>query len=470
MRVASLLLVLFGCAHKAPPPEPPPGPVVSALDALDWAAIEAETVELLSMMIRHDTRNPPGAEHELAVALGEWLGERGVASEVWPMGDGRSNLVARVPGTSDKAPLCLLSHLDVAEVEADRWEHDPFSGDVIDGEIWGRGALDMKGVGAVHAQIMALVAQGQVQVDRELVLLAVADEEVDNQGAKAVAERWSEIGCSHLLNEGGMGIRDALFDGETLFGISVAEKGALWLRVSADGPPGHGSTVTSGESPENLLKLVDRLEKYKPKDTVPDSLLMSFQQAGTLHGGLIGSILRTPWAVKSLAMGKLRSNDTIRATLRNTVHLTGFGGAMQPNVVPGTSWFQLDIRLLPGIEPAAFLDETIRPLLGDAAEIEVLHAQVGNQSPVDDPLFIALTQFAVEGRDDAAAGPILSPGFTDSIYFRELGVHAYGFAPFEVTVELGDGFHGDNERLPVEELPRGVRRLLGAILLFDQVG
>ncbi|MFN7147191.1 MAG: M20/M25/M40 family metallo-hydrolase, partial [Myxococcota bacterium] len=360
-------------------------------------------------------------------------------------------------------PLCLLSHIDVATFETDKWPADrgPLSGAIVDGEVWGRGALDMKGLGAVQAMTMVELARLGVPLRRDVILLAVADEEVDNAGmVDLVKHHWDRIGCSHVLNEGGLGIRDLLFPGQTVYGISVAEKGLLWVRMVATGEAGHGSSPNPDSAPSRLRRALAALERYRPKPSMHASLRELFRNVSDTRGGLVRWILRHP----KLLYGRLSAENAGRALLTDTIHVTGFQGGLAPNVVPSEVSANLDCRLLPGTTPDAMLERLRKLVPDDNIRFDVLQKADANESPTDDPFYRALARHVVLGRTDAVAGPALSIGFTDSLLLRPLGVRAYGLAPFEVTVEEAETQHGHGEHVSVQNLRNGLRVLLGAVV------
>lgn len=434
----------------------------------DWAEVGRDTARLLSHYLRVDTMNPPGNETQGARFILSWLAERGVQGEIWELAPGRGSVVARVAGRGQQPPLCLLSHIDVATAEDERWPEGkgPLSGTIDErGEVWGRGALDMKGLGAVEMMVMALAAQHEVPLNRDLVLLAVADEEVGNRGIQHIADRWEEIGCSHVVNEGGIGIADMLFDGQTVFPISVGEKGVLWTRMVASGEPGHGSVPLPDQAPERIARAADALRSRKVKPTWDPALLELLANVGAHRGGAAGAVLQDPALVKLLLRGRLMGNPLTRAGLTDTAHVTGFGGAEQPNVVPSEVWANVDSRLLPGTTPAAMLAELQATVDDPGVRFEVIQALDASVSTwTDDPFYQALAARVVEGEAHAVAGPVISVGFTDSIVLRPLGVAAYGLAPFVVTPEELATMHGDGEHVSIENLRRGVRVLWNAVL------
>jgi acetylornithine deacetylase/succinyl-diaminopimelate desuccinylase-like protein len=442
---------------------PPPIPVLP----IDWAAAGDETARLLSDYIRVDTTNPAGNEQRGADFLAARLAAVGIPSVQIEHAPGRTSLVARLDGADTEPPLCLLSHLDVASAEPEHWPEGkgPLSGTIEDGIVWGRGALDMKGLGAVQAMTMIELARLGVPLRRDVILLAVADEEVDNTGMIEIAEKhWPSIGCSQVINEGGLGIKDLLFDGQTVFGISVAEKGLLWVRMVATGPAGHGSNPNPESAPARLGRAVEALDAYRPKPSMHGALRELFWNVGGTRKGLYRYALRHP----KLIFGRLLAQNAGRALLTDTINVTGYGspggGVLAPNVVPSEVYANLDCRLLPGTAPAAMLAR-LRALVPDPlVRFDVLQQREANESPTDDPFYRALARHVVAGRTDAVAGPALSIGFTDSLILRPLGVRAYGLAPFEVTVEQAETQHGHGEHISVENLRNGLRVLLGAVV------
>jgi acetylornithine deacetylase/succinyl-diaminopimelate desuccinylase-like protein len=415
-----------------------------------------------------DTSNPPGNELLGAKYLAALLSKEGIESEFIEHRPGRASLIARLRGNGTEAPLCLLSHIDVVPANASAWPEGkgPFSGTIDDeGMIWGRGALDMKGMGAIQLMTMLLLKRLGVPLRRDIVLLAVADEEVDNFGAREIAEKhWDKVGCSHLVNEGGLGIRDLFIEGQTLFAISVAEKGLLWVRMVARGEAGHGSTPLPGRAPDRLVRALGKLSSREDDPYITPSLYQMLAEAGHHAGGIEGFVLRRPSLVNLMVMDKLLANPPARAAITNTVSVTGFEGSEGVNVVPSEVAALLDCRLLPGKSPATMLAE-LRSIIDDPEiELQILQASPATENDWDDPLYRALVRHTLDGRPHAAAGPILSPGFTDSIFFRKRGVKAYGLIPFEVTKEEAATMHGRNERVSVANVRDGLKVLYRAVV------
>ena len=462
-----LSLLLIGCRLKVA--LPPAAPIdSSAITArIDWEEAGEEAAVLLSEYIQVDTVNPPGNELAGAMFFSEWLQAEGIPYTIDEFAPGRANLVARLSGQGGDAPLCLISHIDVVTSEAEKWDADrqPLSGARVDGYVWGRGALDMKGMGAIELLTLIWLKRLEVPLQRDVILLAVADEEVDGLGIQRAVETWDEIGCSHVINEGGMGLIDMLFEGQTVYPISVAEKGAIWLKMIARGEPGHGSTPRANTAPRQLIAAANALATRPIDYQITDDLMEFLVSMGKDQGGLSGFVMQRPPLVNRLVKPKLVDNPLTRAVMINTVNLTGFSsGEHKPNVVPSEVYALLDCRILPGVSPDEAIAE-IQALVGPDIELQVINARAGNLSPwADDPLYQAMVrQVHAEGR---VAGPVTSPGFTDSIYLRPLGVKAYGFVPFELTGEEMTGFHGNRERVSEENLERGLRILLSVVVEF----
>lgn len=437
---------------------------------VDWDAATAEATTVLQDYLRTDTTNPPGNETRGAEYLAGLMEAEGIPWEIFESAPGRGNLVARLEGSSDEGGLCLLSHIDVVEAEPDKWPQGkgPLSGTLDqDGILWGRGALDMKGMGAIEAMTLILLKRHQVPLRRDVVLLAVADEEMGNGGMEYMVEHhWEDLGCSHFVNEGGVGLKSMFFDDQDILTISTGEKGVVWLRMVATGEPGHGSTPRSGQAPEALLRAVERIQSREAKPNWRPELMNLLHAVGTDHGGLSGFVLRHPALVKLALKKKLMGNPLTRATLTDTVNITGFGGAMAHNVVASEAWVNLDCRLQPGTDPDAFQAE-LEALVDDPSiRFERVHTLNAAVSPVDDPLYQALARRGEEVFPNAVAGPVLSVGFTDTIFARDKGARGYGLEPFMLTQEDLETMHGHGERISVNNLGKGLQVLFMATVDF----
>jgi acetylornithine deacetylase/succinyl-diaminopimelate desuccinylase-like protein len=530
---AGVIVVLCGGCATVPPPPAAPEPAQlksgALLEAMDWKAAGDEAFDDLRLYLMAPTTNPPGNERPGAEVLKALLEKDGIEVELWPLGEApmapvaepgdgeagappssasappegappegappesaisnsntaaaepqRVNLVARLKpdGPPREGPLCLVSHMDVVTAEEARWPagQGPYSGAITRDErggevLWGRGALDMKGMGLLEVEVLRWLKRLEVKLAREVIVLAVADEEVASAGMiDAIERRWDELRCTHAINEGGLGVRDALFEGQTAFTISVGEKGVLWVRMKAEGPPGHGSTPVDGRAPGKLLEAMTRVARREDEPVIHPALYELLAASGREKGGVEGFILERPTLVDWLVLDRLLSKPLTRAIINDTVNLTGYGGAEKPNVVPSEVYAQYDIRLLPGRKPAEVLTE-LKALVGEmpGVSFEVLDERLAAVSEWDDPVYRTLAHHAVavaqrHGEKRVVAGPLISPGFTDSILLRAKGVRAYGFVPFIVTAEEAATMHGDGERVSKENVTRGLETLLRAVI------
>lgn len=438
-------------------------------DAVDWKKAGDETVEVLRGYLRVDTTNPPGNETRGAEYLAEILEREGIPYEILEYAPGRGNLIARLdPPRAEEAPLCLLSHIDVVTAEADKWPKGkgPLSGALDEqGYIWGRGALDMKGLGALELMTMVWLKRLHVPLRRSVILLAVAAEESDSGGVQFIADRhWGRIRCSHVVNEGGLGIKDLLLPGQTVYTISVAEKGVLWLEMTAHGEAGHGSTPVPGRAPERLVRAIEKLYARDPEPVIHPSIYELAARVGEDAGGLSGFVLRRPALVRMFVLGRLLEKPPARATLFDTCNVTGFKGMKEPNVIPSEVSAILDCRVLPGTRPVDLYVELKKTIDDPKVTFRVIDQMPAGESTWDDPFFSALARHAVDGRPHVVAGPALSPGYTDSLHLRRKGARCYGFTPFEVEQEEMNGFHGRNERVSVANVHRGIRALFRAVV------
>src|ERR1700752_137049 len=430
------------------------GPTCRAAD-VDWAKVRAEAVQLLQELIRIDTTNPPGNERAAALYLQKLLESDGIETRVLVVAPGRANLYARIKGDGSRRPLILLSHTDVVMAEPQRWTVPPFSGELRDGFIYGRGATDMKGTATVHVTLMRLLKRLNVPLKRDLILLAVADEEAGGMGASSIIEKYPELirGAEFLLNEG-----DVVYvkDGKgQQYGVDVMEKAALWLKIIAKGPADHGSIPLANSSVERLLRALERLRRWETPIQVSSAVAESYrmraqQQTDPVLRNAYSNLER---AFKNPALRKkLLSDGTLNAEVRNTFTITGLQGSDKVNVIPGVAWAQIDARLLPGETPAGFMAKLRRVLNDPELEIETLGASTPTGSRADTALMHAIRKVAARHDPGVPVIPTMLTSSTDSAKFRSAGITAYGFEPFKLDDGELNRSHGDDERVSVENL------------------
>ncbi|HXE57350.1 MAG TPA: M20/M25/M40 family metallo-hydrolase [Gemmatimonadales bacterium] len=429
--------------------------------APDFDALADEAARLLGEYLRIPTVNPPGRETEGARWLQAVLRREGIEAEILESAPGRGNLYARLRGTGRKRPIVLLSHIDVVPAVPARWTVDPFAGAVRDGHVWGRGALDMKGQAVVQLVTLLALKRRGVPLSRDVIFIANADEETGSTGADWFTTHRAELvrDAEFLINEGGENRLGA--DGRTVYyGVAVTEKVPCWVRLTARGTPGHGSRPTPDNPVARIARALGRIAAYETPLQVTPPVRQFFRdlaarEADPRRRAWLAdpdAALRDPAAVAFFT-----SDLYFNAILRNTISITGMTGSNKTNVIPPEASAELDIRLLPGVDPAAFLAELRRVIADDSIEVTRLSPdRRATSSPLEGPLIDAIRR-AVEALEPGAlvTTPMLT-GYTDSYYYRRLGIAAYGLEPFRLTEADDRGVHGNDERVSLANLRFGV--------------
>jgi acetylornithine deacetylase/succinyl-diaminopimelate desuccinylase-like protein len=417
-------------------------------------SLRQEVTGLLQELIRVDTTNPPGNETAAAELLRAYLEENGVACELYARVPERANLVARIPGRGDGPSLLLLSHTDVVLADPAEWSADPFGGELRDGEIWGRGALDMKGQVAASAVAIASLAREGFEPEGDLIFAACADEEVGaGFGAQWLCETHPDaVRCDYLINEGS-GDRLVL-GGKPFYICAVSEKMSAPFLLRVRGRSGHASMpAITDNALVKAASMVTKLGEYEPDRSLTPEI-------ETLLETVTGTKPSTPEEALDLARGVGQTfGEIVEPLLSMTLSPTKATASQKRNVVPAVCEITVDSRLLPGMTPAE-QHEIVRRLLGEGDyELEDLEAHGGTRSPIDTPLWDAVASWVADSDPEAKAVPIVVAGFTDSHWFREaFGTVAYGFFParhmdVEVAARL---IHSADERVPVEDLELGL--------------
>ncbi|MBI4444689.1 MAG: M20/M25/M40 family metallo-hydrolase [Acidobacteria bacterium] len=396
-----------------------------------------EALTYLQEYLKIDTSNPPGRTLEAAQFLKSILDREGISTRLFEsVPQEKANLLARLPATvaNPRKPLLLLNHMDVVPADRKQWPVDPFAATIRDGFLYSRGALDMKAHGIVHLMTLLQLKRAQTPRDRDIVFLAVSDEESGGvAGTRWMVENhFSELDPEFVIDEGGWGFQSLLASGRTVFGISVAEKQVLWLGLNTRGPSGHGSQPVSENANDHLVGALQRLRDH----TWPS----------TEHPVLKEMTAR---------IGTFADNPFTRAIQRPTCSLTslrsGVGEPAKVNVIPSQASATLDCRLMPGQSSAAFLESLHETLKDSAVNVEALYDSGAKQStPFSTGLFEAMERTLQKHFPETIVTPLLVPYGTDSAAFRERGVYAYGFLPIVVTPEILASLHSDNERLPLD--------------------
>ena len=415
--------------------------------------LQERTTEVLQRLVRFNTVNPPGNERPAIEYLASLLEQAGFETELLAAVDERPNLVADLRGKADGPTLCYLGHVDTVLADPSDWSHDPWSGDVDDGYLWGRGALDMKSqVAAEVVACVSLVSDGWRPAEGHLKLVFVADEETGGDvGARWLTEQHPDKArCEMLINEGGG--HQFQLDGSRYYGVCCGEKGIFRFTVTAKGVAGHASLPRTGENA--LLKLAPVLERLRD---VPASFELTDAPRALLEG--LGEDPSDP----ASALERIASRDPsllvlLEPMLGVTLSPTMIRASEKINVIPSHAQLQVDCRVPPGLgEESA--RRRIGEVLGDQTDelsVEFTEMVVGNQSPVRTPLMDAIDGWVKRVEPGADTVPVILPGFSDSRWFRDAfpDCVAYGFFPHRhmPLQEAAPLVHSANERIDVRDL------------------
>ncbi|GLF99831.1 M20/M25/M40 family metallo-hydrolase [Streptomyces yaizuensis] len=438
------------------PQEPSPGPVdATALD---------EVVAFTSELIRIDTTNRGGGEcreRPAAEYVAERLAAAGLEPALLERVPGRTNVVARIEGTDPSADALLVhGHLDVVPAEPADWTVHPFSGEVRDGVVWGRGAVDMKNMDAMILSVVRAWARAGVRPRRDIVIAYTADEEASAEdGSGFLVARHPELfeGCTEGISESGAYSFHA-GGGMTLYPVGAGERGTAWLRLTAHGRAGHGSRVNRENAVSRLAAAVTRIGEYQWPVRITPTVRAALAELAVLHG-IDTDTTADDFDPDELIAKLGPAAALVEATVRNSSNPTMLEAGYKVNVIPGQATAYIDGRMLPGTEQE-FAD-TLDRLTGPGVEWEFHHREVPLLAPVDSPTFAKL-RAAIERFDpDGHVLPYCMAGGTDAKQFSRLGITGYGFSPLKLPegYDYSAMFHGVDERVPVDALHFGVRVL-----------
>ena len=394
-------------------------------------AFAARAADDLSGYLKVDTINPPGNESRGVAYLGKLLEAQGIAFESGESAPGRGNLWARLKG-GEKPGLVLLHHIDVVPADLAYWDFDPLSGEIRDGYVYGRGALDTKGLGIVQLEAFLALAASGAELNRDVWYVAT----------------------------GGGGVK--MGEGVAIM-VEVTQKVPLWLRLTAVGRPGHGSAPQVETSVTRLLAGADRIARSPfPARVVPPVGAMLRGMAPLQDESLAGAFADPEAAIQDADFmhGLQLAAPQIHSLLRNTCSITRLEGSAKINVVPSEAWAELDCRLLPDQDPEAFLVALKAIIQDEHIRIDRIMGFTPAVSSAETELFGAIVEVSAKNFPDARVIPSVSGGFTDSHFFRDKGIVSYGYSPFIVDSAERRGVHGNNERISVENMERGTRVMI----------
>ncbi len=431
--------------------------------------------DYLKELLRLNTMSPPGNEKIAADYIAAALRDAGIDMvEVLESAPNRANVVARLRAERPAGrPILLMGHTDVVTVEPEKWQRDPFGGELVDGEIWGRGALDMKSQVAAELAVFLALKEQDIALNRDVIFVAFADEEAGGEfGADWMWKHHRDlIDAEFAVNEGG-GVPMTV-GGHLFYGCQAGEKGSTHLRMTVSGQPGHASVPLDETAMSRLAEALRRLHAWQGETVFTDPVRQMLAAIGETLGGETGERIERLLNAESVAweeLAQLPSNEdellTLRATTRDTAVPTMIRGGQRINVIPGEVVVDIDGRVLPGTDPEAFRAEVQRAI-GDIAEITTVSPDTGIAADPASPYFDPIQETMAELKPGSRVVPTLSSGGTDAKLLPDIKV--YGFFPFEPTERLriyDSLIHGHNERIHVDDLAFGTRFLYDLVVRF----
>lgn len=428
-------------------------------------------VEILQRLIQFNTTNPPGNEAACINYIRELLNEAGIESTLIAKDPHRPNLIARISGEGKAPPLLMYGHVDVVTTENQPWQHPPFEGKLLDGYVWGRGALDMKGgVAMMVAAFLRANAEG-LRPPGDVVLAIVSDEEANGTfGAKFLVEEHPELfkGIKHAIGEfGGFTLT---IGGKRLYPIMISEKQICWIKATVRGAGGHGSMPVKGGAMARLAKLLKALDENDlPVHVSPPARMMVEAMASALGGvqGMILGQLTNPALTDFILKTLGKRGWTFYPLFRNTASPTILHGSSKINVIPGEVSIELDGRLLPGQTPETMIRE-LQNIVGDDVQLDVVQFEPGPAEP-DMSMFDTLAGILKEADPDGTPIPLLLSGVTDGRFFTQLGIQTYGFLPLTLTEDFNftSVIHAADERVPAAAIEFGAQAIFKALGRFS---
>jgi acetylornithine deacetylase/succinyl-diaminopimelate desuccinylase-like protein len=448
-------------------------PNVSGAQEPDWTAAEQETITHLQAMIRMNTSNPPGNEMSVARYLDSTLKAEGIETHLFEPAPGRAALVARLKGNGSKQPVILMAHMDVVGVEHDKWSVDPFGAVIRDGYLYGRGAIDDKGMLSANLETMLLLKRNVVDkgatLSRDVVFVANSDEEAGGDWGMGwlIANHPELVKAEFALNEGG---RTRIVQGKPLYlAIQNTEKVSHVVEVVANGTGGHASIPLKDNAILRLGRALAKIGEHRePLDVKPTTreffLELSKVWPDKSQRQAMADVASRAPARQQRGARVLANIPVLDAVLRNGISATIIGGGIRSNVIPVEAKATLNIRTLPG----ASLDSVISRLKRVVNDPKVAFNIVerSDDAPASDftsPMFAAIADATRAVDPTMVVVPYLSTGATDSARLRQLGMQAYGILPFPMDQNDEDRMHGNDERIPLSSLAFGTKVIYGAI-------
>ena len=432
----------------------------SELSDAERAELHSDAISICQTLIRIPSVNygdGKGDEAAVAAKVVELLLEAGIDSEIFESAPGRCNVIAHIKGADEKRPgLVVHGHLDVVPANADDWSVDPFSAEIKDGMIWGRGAVDMKNMDAMIIAIFRMWARKGIKPPRNIVLAFFADEEAGSLfGSRWMVAKHPEVfkGCSEAISEVG-GFSVTVAGDKRLYFIEAAQKGIHWMRLSATGRAGHGSMMNPENALTRLSEAVSKVGNYEWPQRYTKTVKVLFNKIAEVTGKKYDEKDLRPLLEEIGPMARM-----IGATLQNTTNPTMLEAGYKANVIPQSASAVIDGRFLPGLENE--LNQTIREIIGPDITVETITHDIALEVDFKGDLVESMNRSILAFDPEGIPVPYLMSGGTDNKALSELGIIGYGFSPLQLPSELDFMalFHGVDERVPVDGIKFGVNVL-----------
>lgn len=422
---------------------------------------EPDPIELLKTFVNVDTVNPPGNETNAVEFYAEIFEHFGIKYETAESAPGRGNIWARIEG-GDLPALMLLQHTDVVPADEEYWDTNPLQGTILEGYLYGRGVIDMKGLGIAHLIAFLDAFKNKHKLNRDIVFMATADEEAGGfYGAGWMLENHPEAfaGVELLLNEGGSG---TAYGDKEIFSVEVTQKVPVWLRLKSEGSPGHGSSPQTTSSVTQLIEALNNLYQHPfeariidPVNTYFKALAVDMENEEGKAFANMSAAIQSDEFLKNLQ----ESSPSWHALTRDTCSITMLEGSTKINVVPPVAFAEVDCRILPDRSVEDFINDFNSRISSFGVDAKVIMAFGPAVSSTDSELFRAIEKVTKEIYPNSRVIPAVSTGFTDSHFTREIGIESYGFNP--MLFESGDfrGVHGNNERVKIDTYRQSIEDL-----------
>lgn len=437
----------------------------------NWESRRSEATKILSDILKIPSVR--GNEIQVVRYIQNILTKEGIKSRLVfdPKFPKRPNLIAELDATEERPEpgIILANHLDTVEFDSKEWSKNPLSGQISEGRVWGRGAIDMKGMAVMQLIAFLEAKRSNIPRKRKLMYLALADEESgSNLGGRYITSQHKSIfeGYEYALNEGGVATRDIVVKGSTIFNIQYAEKGNIWLRAKIIGVSGHGSTPPPTYPTLTLIDFFNEVRALETEIQITPETSSFFYQLGTISDFPTSFFLKNANnpLIKPLLSGTIRSNRHLTAMTTNTKSITGFRtseGEEGENVIAGEASGRLDIRTLPGVDIAEFTKKIEKIAEKHKVEIKFTDINPADSTPIETDFFRTLAAVSVTKFPKSTVTPFLSPGKTDNAYLRRIGIKCYGLIPAVLESKDIDTMHGKDENITIDNLE------LGSKIIFE---